>query len=231
MKFKDGLMRKKNIGYLCGIIGITQFVFLTIIAMVIYPGGYSFWNNYFSHLGTFTSLINGESSIGSYIIWIITCSITSICLIPFWLTLRNNFLKSMIEHKISKIGTILGIASLPFLALIALFPIEFKNMTPSSPFYNLFFIFEILHLLSMYVFFILFATAIIMYSIDFFINKDYNPILGIYGVIVAIIIIIEIVFPVQLGATFQKVTVYSSISFVVVCSLYFPIRTMNLNVN
>jgi len=182
---------RKQSSILAIVAGI-QFIILTIVAMIIYPGGYSFWENFFSHLGHTVSYNNGQPSIPSYIIFASTCTITAILLIPFWCALTTMFRKTTLERYLSFIGTLLGLFSCPNLALLAILP---GNL-----------LFEP-HIITTRLFFMSFAAAILIYSIAILLNKEYENYYAIIGFIISVIILLY-VFIFLYNAAFQKLTVY-----------------------
>jgi hypothetical membrane protein len=193
-----------RIGYLSGIIGTIQFIVLTIIAMLVYPGGYSFSHNFFSNLGQTVSANNHLPSMPSRILFIIACTLVAIMNIPFILALRTNFTETITEKILSWFGTILNIVSSVFLILLAIYPADIQ-LGP--------------HMLATRVFFLLFGLSIIVYTPAFFINKHYNKLIAFYGVIVAASAIIYMRFLI-LHAAFQKFTIYFMISWVIVQGVY-----------
>jgi hypothetical membrane protein len=198
---KSSLVR---IGYLSGIIGTIQFIVLTIIAMLIYPGGYYFSDNFFSNLGQTVSANNGLPSMPSRILFIIACTIIAIMNIPFILALRTNFTENKAEKYLSWFGTILNIVSSVFLILLALYPVNIQT----EP-----------HMLATRLFFLLFGLSVIIYTPAFFINKHYNKLIAFYGVLVAAAAIIYMKFLI-LNAAFQKFTIYFMISWIIVQGVY-----------
>jgi hypothetical membrane protein len=198
---KSSLIR---IGYLLGIIGVAQFIILTIIAMFVYPGGYSFSHNFFSSLGMVNSANNHLPNPASRIIFIITCTITALFNIPFSLALRTNFTETKTEKYLSWFGTILNIISSVFLILLALYPVNVQTRP---------------HMLATKLFFLLFGLSIIIYTPAFFINKHYNKLIAFYGVLVAASAIIYMKFLI-LNAAFQKFTIYFMISWIIVQGVY-----------
>jgi hypothetical membrane protein len=198
---RDKLIR---LSYWLGVIGIVQFIILTIIAMIVYPGGYSFSRYFFSTLGCVNSVTNHLPSMAPRILFIIACTITAVMNIPFSLALRTNLKDSRAEKFFAWLGTILSIASSPFLSLLAIFPADLKIN---------------LHLQVTRIFFMLFGLAVIIYTIAFFINKKYNKIIASYGILVAIMAIAYInIF--MFNPIFQKITVYMMILWVVVQGVY-----------
>jgi hypothetical membrane protein len=202
-------MNKSNLirtGYWLGVIGVIQFIVLTIIAMIIYPGGYSFSHNFFSSLGMVNSANNHMLNTASRIIFIIACTITAVMNIPFSLALRTNLKDAKPEKTIGWIGTILSIGSSPFLSLLSIYPADVHG-------------YGHLHLQMTRIFFMLFGLAVVIYTIACFINKRYNKAIASYGVLVAIFALVYInVF--MFNAVFQKFTIYLMILWVIVQGVY-----------
>ena len=183
---------RKKYSSMLAIIAGTQFIILTIVAMLIYPGGYSFWDNFFSHLGYTVSVNNGQPSLPSYILFAITCTIAGVFLIPFWCTMNSMFRKTTLERYLGFLGTLLGLLASPNLALLAIFPGNLL-FTP--------------HIITTRLFFLLFASAMIIFSIAILYNKDYENYYAYIGFIIGIIILLYVmVF--LFNAAFQKITIY-----------------------
>jgi hypothetical membrane protein len=191
-------------GYWVGIIGVAQFIILTIIAMLVYPGGYSFSHNFFSSLGMMNSANNHLPSTASRILFIIACTITAIMNIPFSLALRTNLKDTMAEKILGWTGMILSIGSTPFLFLLSIFPADVHGH---------------IHLQTTRIFFLLFGLAVIIYTPTFFINKRYNKAIASYGILVAVMALVYIFFFI-FNAMFQKFTIYLMIFWVIVQGVY-----------
>lgn len=196
----------KRIGAICGILGGLLFVILTFADMLIYPGGYSFVDNYFSELGA--TVINGQPALLNYILFILACSSAAICSIPFWLAIRTEFTETSTLKFLGYIGTILGVLAAPFLSALALFAGD---------------IFPLQHGLSTLIFFILYASAIIIYSIGMLVNKDYSSVLSIVGFVAAAMCFLLIFFIPT--ALMQKIAVYSLVLWSAFQG-YYLLRTM-----
>ncbi|MHA1638341.1 MAG: hypothetical protein ACTSUO_01070 [Candidatus Thorarchaeota archaeon] len=191
---KMTMMDWKRIGAISGILGGILFVIITIIDMLIYPGGYSFVDNSFSQLGL--TVINGVPTFLNYVLFALACTATAVCTIPFWLAIRTEFSEpSKVKH-IGLIGTIAGITAAPFLSALGIFAAD---------------IFPYPHGFSTILFFILYASAIIIYSIGILVNKEYNSLLAIVGFFAAAMAFLYIL--VIGGALMQKITVYSFIAW------------------
>ena len=195
-KLKNG----KYLGCFLGIIGCLQFIIITIIAMLFYPGGYSFWDNFFSHLGFTKSANNGQPNTISFMLFITTMTITAIFSIPFWLSIRTIFTETKKLRYTSWIGTIIGLTSCPFVILIALTPGDIMRAQ---------------HILVTMLFFLLFALAIIVYSIAILFNKEYENLYAYVGFAMAILLLLYMsIF--LLNAAVQKITVYVLFSWVII---------------
>jgi hypothetical membrane protein len=196
----DKLKNWKFLGAFLGIVGGIQFIIVTIIAMFFYPGGYSFFENFFSHLGFTKSANNGQPNTVSLILFIISMAIGAIFWIPFWLSLQTVFKDTKKSRYMSLLGAILGLISCPFLLLIALSP---GNLVLE------------LHLLVTRIFFLSFALAIMIFSIVILFNKEYENIFAYIGFTMAILLLLYMsIF--LLNAAFQKITVYVLISWVII---------------
>jgi hypothetical protein len=184
---------------LCGIIGGTQFIILTIIAMIIYPGGYIFWEHFFSNLGCIYAYEPGGilrgPNIPSRIIFVITCTTAAILIIPLLLGLNTLFKKTKIEKYLITIGTISGLIAAPNLSLLAIFASDVLHVP---------------HVLTTQLFFIFYGVTIILFSLAILIDKDYENYYGYIGLIIAVFLLLY-AFVFLYNAPFQKVTVYLTI--------------------
>ena len=168
--------------------------------MLFYPGGYSFWDNFFSHLGFTKSANNGQPNIISFVLFITTMTIAAIFSIPFWLSIRTIFTETKKLRYTSWIGTIIGLISCPFSILIALTPGDIMRDQ---------------HILVTRLFFLLFALAIIVYSIAILFNKEYENLYAYVGFAMAILLLLYMsVF--LLNAAVQKITVYVLFSWIMI---------------
>lgn len=186
------LVNWKRTGAISGIVGGILFVIISFLDMLIYPGGYSFVDNSFSELGL--TVINGVPTFVNYILFSLACTSAAVCSIPFWLAIRTEFSEPTMVRYIGLIGTIIGIAAAPFLSALSLLAAD---------------VFLYPHGFSTILFFLLYASAIIIYSIGMLVNKEYNSFLAIVGFIVAAICFLYIM--VIGGALMQKIAVYSLI--------------------
>lgn len=186
----------KKLGAICGILGGILFVVITFIAMLTYPGGYNFLLNTFSALGL--TEINGQPSLLNYYLFVAACSSAAICLVVFLLAIRTLFTETTRLVVISWIGTILGIVSTPNLAALAIFA---GNVFPSQ------------HSLTTQLFFLLISSAVVVYSIGILLNKDYENLYALIGIIIAVICYVYLAGiiihdPLIGSAAMQKVAVY-----------------------
>ena len=196
----EKLKNRKYLGCFLGIIGCLQFIIITIIAMLFYPGGYSFWDNFFSHLGFIKSANNGQPNTISFILFITTMTIAAIFFIPFWLSIRTIFTETKKLRYTSWIGTIIGLSSCPFVILIALTPGDIMRDQ---------------HILVTMLFFLLFASAIIVYSIAILFNKEYENLYAYVGFAMAILLLLYMsIF--LFNAAVQKITVYVLFSWIII---------------
>jgi len=190
----------KYLGCFFGIIGCIQFIILTVIAMLLYPGGYSFWDNFISHLGFTKSANNGQPNTISLILFLITMTLIAVFWIPFWLSIRTIFTKSKNSRYLSWLGTIFGLVASPVLILVAFSPADIVYQT---------------HILATMLFFLLFASAMIIYSIVMLLDKEYENFYGYIGFVMAILLLLYMsIF--LLNAAFQKITVYVLFSWVII---------------
>jgi len=165
-------------------------VILTFLDMILYPGGYSFIDNYFSELGL--TVINGQPAFLNYVLFSLACTSAAICSIPFWIAIRIEFTDSLTLKSIGLLGTALGIIAAPFLSALSLFAAD---------------IYPFQHGWATVLFFIFYSIAIVVYSVGMLTNPDYKSILSLIGFVVAAICIVYIFL---LGTTLmQKVAVYS----------------------
>jgi len=149
------------------VFGVVQFLVLTFIAGIFYPGGYDYLSYYFSDLGA-TVAKNGEANPISSKMFTTTLMVTAVTLVPFWVAIRSLFTTSRIEGWLSAIGTILGALSSPFIIGVAVFPMD--TMLES-------------HFIATLVFFSLFTGASLLYSAAIILNKGYPNRYGIVGLI------------------------------------------------
>ncbi len=189
----ESLKSWKRVACLITIIATLQMIVLTLIAMILYPDGYSFAEHFFSHLGL-TRTPNGSDNTVCRILFIIALMGAAIGLIPFWAVMTTIFSKLERIKYLSYFGSILGFLSSPFLMGVAIFPGDTQGA---------------LHSLSAKIYFLLFAIAIVVYSLAIFFNKDYQNLYAIVGILFSIIICLYIFqFFSAIGPTMQKTIIY-----------------------
>jgi hypothetical protein len=157
--------------FIATIIGCSQFIILTIIAMILYPGGsyahpnsqqYEFFYNYFSTLGRIYAL-NGEINTLSRALFATALAITGLTMIGYLVAMPFFFLKRTSTKWISIISTIIGIISA--IAYIGI------GLTPTDRYLDL-------HVFFVDLGFIGLAVAIFGYSITIYLTEDFPNYLG-----------------------------------------------------
>ncbi len=178
------------------VFGSVQFLLLTTIAALFYPGGYDYLGYYFSDLGAVTAR-NGASNTFSSTLFFIALTVTGIFMIPTWLILPSLFKGSVYEKITSYLGTGFGLLATPLIIGIAIFPMD----TESD-----------LHGFYAQYFFLAFGFAILIYSIAILLNKDYSNFYSIFGLAIFVLVLIYVfVYFGDLRTFLQKVIVYSYI--------------------
>jgi hypothetical protein len=109
----------KRIGAYLGILGGIIFVVVTFIAMLTYPGGYSFIEYSFSSLGQ--TVINSTPSMLNYYLFVTACSGAAVCLIPFLFAMRTYFTETTSFKVLSWLGTLLGLGAAINLSALSIF--------------------------------------------------------------------------------------------------------------
>ena len=99
--------------------GCVQFVVLTLVAMVLYPGGtvadpttrgYSFFHNFFSDLGR-THTPAGQPNSASFLLFTVALALAGAGLILFFVASLRFFTASRPARWLSRLGCLFGIAS------------------------------------------------------------------------------------------------------------------------
>ncbi len=175
------------------IAGALQFIIITFIAMLAYPDGYNFIGHYLSDLGT-TVTRNGVPNPISRTLFVISCVVAGLALIDFWILVTMLFRDTLLMKVLSRIGSILGIISAPLLMLLAIYAADTHLIE---------------HVITTIYFFLLFAIAIIVYSIAILINKNYSIIYSIISIGFSILILLFIFgFFMFMNVIMQKIVVY-----------------------
>jgi hypothetical membrane protein len=111
-------------------LGGIQYLVLSTIAMVLYPGGtkydpsttgYSFWNNMLSDMGR-TVAHNGVPNAASCALFITTMWILAATFVPFYISLSRRFTATPETVRNARVAVLLGIITGLLLALSASFP-------------------------------------------------------------------------------------------------------------
>ncbi|MBD3256192.1 MAG: DUF998 domain-containing protein [Candidatus Lokiarchaeota archaeon] len=201
LKIKD-LKSWKRISCLIAIFGGLFFLITTIIAMIIYPGGYSFTNYYFSNLGTSKTVGTSEPNPIASVLFLLACVIAGLSLIPFWVALTSVFSRKPSTKFLSYIGSILGIISSPLLMAIGIFPGDTAHAE---------------HTFSARFFFLAFAITIMLYSVAIIINEQYLNIYSYLGIIFSIFIVLFLfrIFDL-INPLVQKIIVYGFMVWVLI---------------
>ena len=192
------MMSWKRISAYLGIISGTIFVVVTFIAMLTFPGGYSFLEYSFSSLGL--TIINSTPSMLNYYLFVTACTGAAICYVPLFVAMWTRFTETTLLKVLAGVGVIFGLASAPNLSALAIFA---GNVYPAE------------HGLTTLLFFILITIGILIYSIAFFLNSEYSQLYGLIGLIVVVICLLHIgAFFGIMGyifgtALWQKVSVYA----------------------
>ncbi|MHA1137913.1 MAG: hypothetical protein ACTSSE_15645 [Candidatus Thorarchaeota archaeon] len=190
----------KRISAYLGILGGIIFIIVTFLAMLTYPGGYSFVDHPFSWLGL--TVTNSTPSMLNYFLFVTACTAVAICIVPFLLAMRTVFTDTTLLKGLSLVGTILGIASAPNLSALALFAAD---------------VFPWEHGITTLSFFILITLGVLFYSVATILNSEYENLYALIGFIVVVICFLYIgAFFIPLFASFgtalwQKVSVYALI--------------------
>ena len=175
---------------------LVQFLLLTTIAALFYPGGYDYLGYYFSDLGAITAR-NGTLNSISSALFLISLTLIGIFMIPTWLILPSMFKNSTYEQIVSYFGSIFGLIAAPLIIGVGIFPMDTEPE---------------LHGLFARYFFLAFGLAILIYSIAILMNKDYSNYYSIFGFTIFILVLIYVF--VNLGeihTLVQKIIVYSYI--------------------
>jgi hypothetical membrane protein len=186
----------KRIGAWCGILAGIQFVIITFILMVFYPEGYSFMEIPFSALGLLVT--RGYPTPMNWFMFATATTLAGALSMPFWLTIRTLFTKTAPLNALTGVGTILGLVAGPLLAGIGFFAAD---------------VFPAQHGFSTIYFFLLFSSAIIIFSIAILLNKDYENVYALIGIVVAIICYTHVLVPGFGNAAMQKIAVYSLVLY------------------
>jgi len=189
------------------VIGIVQFLVLTYVAAVYYPGGYDYFGYYFSDLGAVTAR-NGDPNALSSTLFSISLTLVALSLIPFWISVRNLSGESKLSKVLSKVGSISGLVSTPFIFGVALYPIDTRLNA---------------HVLTTMLFFTLFMAGIASYSFMFMVSSEHPGSHGLVGLLLLSLSIPVFVDPLaSYVVLLQKVLAYGCFLWVLM-----PLRSLN----
>jgi len=213
----EDLKNKKRLYCFIAVIGATQFLIITIVAMFFYPGGYSFWTDHFSTLGLINSHVSsplpGVPNMISFMLFITTLTIAGVTFLPLWIVIPSYFKEKKEIYVLSHVGSACSIASSFFLIGIGIFPAD---------------VFPYPHVIAAVWFFLSLCCAIFVYSIIQLMNDTFPIYLSIMGFIVGIFGVLYTfglatgIFGGMFGlidAILQKLTVYGFISWIIIHSI------------
>ena len=184
----------RGIARLLVLYGVLQFFLLTFLAAFLYPGGYDYFNYYFSDLGA-TIARNDEVNTVSAALFFIALATVSITLVPLWLGLPKLFSKSRVESVLSFLGSTTGLICSPLLLGVAIFPLDIQLE---------------IHFVLVLLQFSLFSFAVLLYSIALLLSRRYSLFYGLSGLVVLVAGVILMLDPMgPYAALLQKVVVYS----------------------
>lgn len=199
--------RLTRIYSLVTVIGIVQFLVLTYVAAVIYPGGYDYFGYYFSDLGAVTAR-NGDPNALSSALFSVSLSGVALALIPFWISVRNLSGGSKLSRVLTRVGSISGLLSTPFIFGVALYPIDTRLNA---------------HILTTMLFFTFFMVGIALYSLMFMVSGEHPRSHGMMGLLILSLSIPVFADPLASYVAFlQKVLAYGCFLWVL-----FPLRSLN----
>jgi hypothetical protein len=151
--------------YFLAMIGCIQFVVLTLIAMIFYPGGthedpttkgYSFFHNFFSDLGL-TETFSGDPKFASFLLFTVAMVLAGVALAFFFVAFPSFFSSSTLGKWLSILGSIAGI-----LSGLAFIGVALPGNLYLDP-----------HKLSVQVAFLAFFVAVLIYIPVIFLKRDY----------------------------------------------------------
>lgn len=195
--------------FLASMVGCIQFVLLTFIAMLFYPGGthddptttsYSFFSNFFSDLGLTVSP-SGETNTVTFFLFILSLTLAGLAITLFFLACPALF-KNTPGRIPSQLGSIVGVFSGLSYTGIAFTPADLYLEWHGN--------FVLLAFNS-------FLLVVVLYTIAIFLNKEYPNryaiIYLVFAVLLAAYLWLLFAGPndIRIQATGQKVIVYAEI--------------------
>ena len=192
-----------------------MFFFGTLIGMYYYPGGYSFFGNFFSDLGMEYAWNNEPNTISRPIFHAAIYILSIACIFNgfLWYSLKSSNKMDQKQKNYSIVGALFSPFSAIFLAGIAIFPktAEDPMVSPHSISSTIFFLMILIPMLCFYEITRIQSTT-----------KKYTIPGYFYNVILLIYILIPILFPVWVdlpGIIFkpltQKLLLYSLLSWTI----------------
>ena len=201
--------------FILGMVGCVQFIFLTVVAMFLYPGGsyadhdttgYSFWINFFSDLGR-TETFGEHPNAASMSLFITALSLASLTLVAAFAAMPRLFAENRASRKLSIAGSTFGVISAAAYLGIACMPSD-VNLT--------------VHRLFVQIAFSTFLLVVILYSAAIFLNRNYPNFYAFAYIGFALILAaylgllfggphIDTPEGVRIQATGQKIVVYAEI--------------------
>ena len=205
------------------IIDCVQFVVLTLVAMLFYPGGtiadpmargYSFFTNFFSELGLTRTHLGAPNTV-SFILFFVALTLVGAGLVLFFVAFRPFFVHSTAGKVLSAIGTLFGIVSGICFIGVAFTPANLQ-LTLHGQF--VMWAFET------------FPVAVFLYAGAILLHKSYPRRFAVVFIVFAVLLVLYLVLlmrgpgfttpqGVMMQATGQKVIVYASIVVVLIQSL------------
>jgi hypothetical protein len=204
---KLGDERLIKIYSLVTLMGIVQFIVLTYVAAVYYPGGYDYFGYYFSDLGAVMAR-NGDPNALSSSLFSISLTLVALSLIPFWISVRALSGETKLAKALSVVGSVSGLVSTPFIFGVALYPMDTRLNA---------------HVLTTMLFFTFFMAGMASYSLMFIVCSEHPGSHGLVGLLLLSLSIPVFVDPLASYVAFlQKVLTYGCFLWVLL-----PIRSLN----
>jgi len=200
--------------YTLTMMGCIQFVILTLLAMLFYPGGthsdpatkgYSFFRNFFSDLGL-TETIDGEPKLASFLLFTVAMVLAGAALATFFFVFPSLFSSSPWGKWFSRIGSFAG-----FLSGLAYIGVAL----PADLYLEA-------HTLSVQIAFLSFFVAVLIYIPALFLKRDYPKVYAWVFIAFAILLGVYVWLMFEgpststsnglvIQATGQKIIVYAAI--------------------
>jgi hypothetical protein len=161
--------------------------------MRVFPGGFDIIWGYMSTLGV-TVTAAGIPSPLNFLLYGSACTLAAMCLVPFWVVYHRAFTEPRRAMHTSLIGSGLGIAACPFIAL--------AGLTPGNLMIDI-------HRLVSFLFFVLYIGAILVYSYAILLSKDIGNRYALFGIVAVSLCFMHIAGPLVGLPQIQKIAVYS----------------------